>query len=105
MEKISDFLGSSIGIFALAGVELLYILVVGIWLRLDPYPFGFMTLVLSLIALTFTQIVMIVQNRQGAINEQKDATERTEVSADLAQDALAVRHLEAIMMHLGIHDA
>lgn len=65
MEKISDFLGSTRGIYTLAGIEGLYIVVFGLLLKVDVYPFGFLTLVLSLIALTFTQIVMIVQNRQG----------------------------------------
>jgi uncharacterized membrane protein len=101
MERTSDFLGSTPGILALAAVEAAYIATAGIWLHLDPYPFGFLTLVLSLIALTFTQIVMIVQNRQGAILEAKATTERANVADDLATDRAALDHLAAIRAHLG----
>lgn len=104
MERISDFLGSTAGIFSLATVELLYIVVFGIALRLDKYPFGFLTLVLSLIALTFTQIVMIVQNRQGAILEMKAQHERDNVSHDLSLDEATATKLDLIMSHLGISD-
>lgn len=104
MEKISDFLGSTRGIYILAGIEMIYILVFGLLLHVDVYPFGFLTLVLSLIALTFTQIVMIVQNRQGAILEQKAQQERHNVAADLAIDTTTEARLRLIMAHLGIQD-
>jgi uncharacterized membrane protein len=105
MERISDFLGSTRGIYALAATELLYIVVFGLILQVDVYPFGFLTLVLSLIALTFTQIVMIVQNRQGAIIELKAQQERANVALDLALDTKSDTRLALIMAHLGIQEA
>lgn len=102
MERISDFLGSTRGIWCLAAVEAVYIVTFGLWFGLDPYPFGFLTLVLSLVALTFTQIVMIVQNRQGAILESKAQQERENVATDLTLDQSAIEKLNAILAHLGL---
>jgi uncharacterized membrane protein len=79
--------------------------VFGLILQVDVYPFGFLTLVLSLIALTFTQIVMIVQNRQGAIIELKAQQERANVALDLALDTKSDTRLALIMAHLGIQEA
>ena len=55
----------------------------------DPYPFAFLTLVLSLIALQFSQIIIVVQNRQGALLEVKAQKEREQVASDLELDRKA----------------
>ena len=85
MERISDFIGSLLGLMVLAVVEIIY-MSAGVWYGFDRYPFPFLTLVLSLIALQFSQVIIVVQNRQGQLIEAKADLERREVSADLAAD-------------------
>ena len=85
MEWISDFIGSLRGLVVLAVVEVAY-MSAGVWYGFDNYPFPFLTLVLSLIALQFSQIIIVVQNRQGQLIEEKADLERHEVSADLLAD-------------------
>lgn len=65
MERLSDLIGSVRGIWLLATVELVYMAAATV-AKFDPFPFAFLTLVLSLIALQFSQIIIVVQNRQGA---------------------------------------
>lgn len=89
MEKVSDLIGSTRGIWLLALIEVIYMVVFTV-LKLDPYPFPFLTLVLSLIALQFSQIIIVVQNRQGAVIEAKAAKERAEVEEDLELDRKAL---------------
>lgn len=85
MERVSDLIGSARGIALLAGIEAVYVVLATVF-RFDPYPFAFLTLVLSLIALQFSQIILVVQNRQGAVIEQKAARERDQVEADFEMD-------------------
>ena len=85
MEKLSDLIGSTRGIWLLAGVEAVY-MGLATYYGFDAYPFAFLTLVLSLIALQFSQIIIVVQNRQGAVLEQKAAKERQQVSDDYEMD-------------------
>jgi uncharacterized membrane protein len=85
MEKLSDLIGSTRGIWLLAAIEAVYMVAATVW-RFDPYPFSFLTLVLSLIALQFSQIIIVVQNRQGAVLEEKAAKERQQVSDDYEMD-------------------
>ncbi len=89
MEKISDLIGSVRGIWMLAAVEAVY-MVLATTLGFDRYPFAFLTLVLSLIALQFSQVIIVVQNRQGAILEAKAATERRQVAEDFELDKQAL---------------
>ena len=88
MEKVSDLIGSTRGIWLLAAVEALYMIAASVF-GFDAYPFAFLTLVLSLIALQFSQIIIVVQNRQGAILEAKAAKERENVELDLELDQKA----------------
>ena len=88
MEKLSDLIGSVRGIWLLAAVEAAYMVTASV-LGFDQYPFNFLTLVLSLIALQFSQIIIVVLNRQGAILERKARKEREEVAGDLELDRKA----------------
>ncbi len=99
MERISDLIGSVRGIWLLALIEAIY--VVAASTGFDPYPFPFLTLVLSLVALQFSQVILVVQNRQGALLEAKQAVERETVARDYEMDTTAVHKLDAIMAHLG----
>ncbi len=99
MERISDLIGSVRGIWGLALIEAIYMLAAST--GFDPYPFPFLTLVLSLIALQFSQIIIVVQNRQGALLEAKQRVERETVARDFAMDQQAVSKLDLIMAHLG----
>lgn len=95
MEKVSDLIGSTRGIWLLAAIEAVYMIFGSVW-GFDRYPFPFLTLVLSLIALQFSQIIIVVQNRQGAILETKQAAERQNVEKDLAVDAKSLELLQAV---------
>lgn len=88
MEKLSDLIGSTKGIWLLAAIEAVYMVAATVF-AFDPYPFAFLTLVLSLIALQFSQIIIVVQNRQGALLEVKAQMEREQVASDLALDRKA----------------
>lgn len=88
LERASDFLGSPGGLASMNAFYVAYIVAANT-VHFDHFPFNFLTLILSLLALDFTQIVIIVQNRQGAVLEQKAAKERDEVEADLDMDKKA----------------
>lgn len=95
MEKASDLIGSVRGIALLTAIEIVY-MIAGTAFSFDAYPFAFFTLLLSLIALTFSQVIMVVQNRQGAILEAKAATERQQVADDLSCDQRQLELLTAL---------
>jgi uncharacterized membrane protein len=99
MEKLSDLIGSTKGIYLLAVIEAVYMVLATLF-GFDVYPFQFLTLVLSLIALQFSQIIIVVQNRQGALLEVKAAHERYEVTEDYKVDQLTLATLQEILDRL-----
>lgn len=99
LDSVATFIGSIPGIVTLAGIEAVYIIAASI-VGFDKYPFNFLTLVLSLIALQFSQVIILVQNRQGEILERKANKERKQVEEDLIVDAKAYDLLQAVHDHL-----
>jgi uncharacterized membrane protein len=68
-DKITAFAGSM-------GFVYIHIVVFGIWMGsgffgLDKFPFGFLTMIVSLEAIFLSTFVMIAQNRQSAFAEAK----------------------------------
>jgi uncharacterized membrane protein len=71
----------------------------------DPFPFGFLTMVVSLEAIFLATFVLISQNRQSAVSEEREAL-------DLQIDLLAeyeitrmLRLVDKMAEHRGIEDA
>jgi uncharacterized membrane protein len=71
----------------------------------DPFPFGFLTMVVSLEAIFLSTFVLISQNRQSAVTEEREAL-------DLQIDLLAeyeitrmLRLVDKMAEHMGIEDA
>ena len=61
--------------------------------RFDPYPFGLLTLIVSLEAIVLTSFVMVSQNRQAAVSEVR-------AELDYRTDLLAEREIDLIMRFL-----
>ena len=69
-QKITDFCGSMNFIY-------IHLLWFGFWIiynltstaPFDPFPFGFLTLIVSLEAIILATFILIAQNRQGEISE------------------------------------
>lgn len=99
MEWLSDQLGSPHGIWVLNLAVALYITGAAIW-GYDQYPFNFLTLVLSIMALQFTMIVLVVQNRQSAIDQRHAEQERRDVATDLEWNEKAFDMLADLHKHL-----
>jgi uncharacterized membrane protein len=78
-EKLADWLTTSFGTVVFFVLNALFF-VVWIFLNLgpnafDPYPFGFLTMVVSLEAIFLSIIVLISQNREGKISELREEIE------------------------------
>ena len=106
---ITDFAGSMrfvyihtawFGLWIVINAGLLLAIGVGI-VPFDPFPFGLLTLVVSLEAIYLSTFVMIAQNRQSAVADaraQADYTVNVQAEAEIAK----LLHLvEALMAHQG----
>lgn len=77
-EKLADWLTTSFGTVAFLVLNGLFF-AIWIWLNtapgfahFDPYPFGFLTMVVSLEAIFLAIIVLISQNRQARVSELRE---------------------------------
>ena len=74
-EKLADWLTSSFGtVTFLVGNVLFFVL----WIAfnaVDPYPYSFLTMVVSLEAIFLAVIVLISQNREGKVTELREEIE------------------------------
>lgn len=109
-EQFADFLTASFGTVWFLNVNMLafigwIILNIGIIPGLkpvDPYPFGLLTMVVSLEAIGLSIVVLISQNRQEKI---ADAREEIDYQVDVQaekQIASIMRTLEQIRNHMRI---
>ena len=74
----------------------------GVAREFDPYPFGLLTLVVSLEAIFLSTFVLITQNRQATASEiRSDLDYRTNVLAERENDVI-MRALQRIAEHDGI---
>lgn len=72
-DRVTAWAGSMSCIWAHGVAFVLWIVCVGEVLRGDPYPFGMLTMVVSLEAIFLSTFVMIGQNRQEARNRLQAA--------------------------------
>ncbi|WP_375491060.1 DUF1003 domain-containing protein [uncultured Jatrophihabitans sp.] len=102
-ERIARFLGTGRYLVVQSVIIVLWLvenMIPGIY-HFDPYPLGFLTLVLSLQASYAAPLILLAQNRQDdrdRVNLDSDREEARESKADL--DYLA-REIAAIRMALG----
>jgi uncharacterized membrane protein len=110
--KITDFAGSMLFVYLHTLWFLLWIAVnagllvaVGLGiLPFDPFPFGLLTLVVSLEAIFLSTFVMIAQNRQSAIADKRaeaDYQVNVRAEAEIARLAMIV---ETLLMHHAEHE-
>lgn len=66
-----------------------------IWWRFDPFPFGLLTLIVSLEAIFLSTFVLLSQNRESARSDQ-----RAEI--DFETNVLSEVWLEAVAAKLGV---
>ena len=66
-----------------------------IWWRFDPFPFGLLTLIVSLEAIFLSTFVLLSQNRESARSD-----ERAEI--DFETNVLSEVWLEAVAQKLGV---
>jgi len=105
-DRITDFAGSLRFVRLHVAWFSLWILVnvgaFGASLRFDPYPFGLLTLVVSLEAIFLSTFVMISQNRQAAAAEvRSDLDYRTNAMAEREVD-LVMRALQRMASQQGV---
>ena len=109
-DHVADFLTSGIGTISFLIANAVFF---GVWLAVnlgltplavfDPYPFGMLTMIVSLEAIFLSTIVLISQNRLGSIADLRQQMDfeidvRTEQEIDKILDILdGMRH------HMGIH--
>jgi uncharacterized membrane protein len=105
-DRITDFAGSLRFVRLHVAWFSLWILVnvgtFGASLTFDPYPFGLLTLVVSLEAIFLSTFVMISQNRQAAAAEIRSELDyRTNLMAEREVD-LIMRALERMARQQGV---
>lgn len=82
-DKIADFLTASFGTVFFLGLNALFFLIWILWNSgllsflpvIDPFPFGLLTMVVSLEAIFLAIIVLISQNREARIAELREEIE------------------------------
>jgi uncharacterized membrane protein len=94
-DKITAFAGSMAFVY-------LHVVWFAVWIvlnetpwKFDPYPFGLLTLVVSLEAIFLSTFVMISQNRESALSDARD-------EVDFETNVLSEAWLEAFAEKLGI---
>lgn len=105
-DKIADFCGR----MSFVWVHLIWF---GLWIGLnefphirhiDPFPFQFLTLVVSLEAIFLTTFIMISQNRQGRIADRRNQLDLQINLLAEQENSKMLAMLDAIMTRLGIDD-
>ncbi len=91
-DTITAFVGSWIFVF-------LHLLWFGGWIgfQVEPFPYGLLTMQVSLEAIFLSTFVMMSQNRQSAKDREK-------AELDLAIDTKAEKYIETMMGHLDRQD-
>jgi uncharacterized membrane protein len=82
-DAITRFAGSMMFVWIHVGLFALWILLLGYGLAVDPFPFGFLTMIVSLEAIFLSTFVMIGQNRQAEFTQGKADHDYMEEEAEL----------------------
>jgi len=70
----------------------------------DPFPFGLLTMIVSLEAIFLSTFVLISQNREQKVNSIRDEVE-TQINLYQEQEITQIlRMVHRIEQHLGLHD-
>ncbi len=104
-ERFADWLTSKFGSIAFLGVNALWFTA---WILIntdklpfikpfDPYPFGFLTMVVSLEAIFLAIIVLISQNREARIGELREEIE-LQISTISESELTKLIHLMVILL-------
>lgn len=110
IEKVADILTSFFGSISFLMVNLLFFVGWIAWNTklhpsfnpFDPYPFGMLTMMVSLEAIVLSVVVLISQNRANKI---ADAREEVDVEVDVASEkqiAAIMQSLDLILHHLQV---
>jgi uncharacterized membrane protein len=87
------------GLWIIVNVGLVAAVLGGLLAPFDPFPFGLMTMIVSLEAIFLSTFVLISQNRQAAIaNQRAELDYQVDVSAE-AQVAKLTAMVEALVEH------
>jgi uncharacterized membrane protein len=78
LDKATDKLTAFSGSWLFLALHALWF---GLWIgfRVEPFPFGLLTMMVSLEAIFLSTLVMMSQNRQAAKDHKRDDTEAFEV--------------------------
>jgi uncharacterized membrane protein len=108
-ERASFAVTSKAGTFAFAMLHVLLLPAWCVWnafaspdLRFDPYPFGLLTMIVSMEGVVLAILVLITQNR---MSEQSDRRDHLNLQVDLLAEqemTMVLRMLSRISDHLGI---
>ena len=74
-EKLADWLTTSFGTITFFTVNAVFFFIWIAFNTVDPYPFNFLTMVVSLEAIFLAIIVLISQNREARITELREEVE------------------------------
>ncbi len=86
-DKIASFVGSWIFVY-------IHIVFFGVWILLpiEPFPYGLLTMIVSLEAIMLSTLIMMAQNRQAMRDRhQAEADYRTDLQAKSEIEELQVR--------------
>lgn len=103
-ERFARYMGTSTFIFQMS----MFIIVWFVWnalapehLRFDPYPFQFMTLILSLQASYAAPLILLAQNRQDDRDRISMEEDRARAAQTKADTEYLARELAALRMKVG----
>ncbi|QXE34864.1 DUF1003 domain-containing protein [Streptomyces sp. GMY02] len=103
-ERIARFLGTGrfiVWMTLVIAVWLVWNITAPSWLRWDPYPFIFLTLMLSLQASYAAPLILLAQNRQGDRDRVTQEQERKQNERSIADTEYLTREIAALRMGLG----
>ena len=104
-DRITAFAGAMLFVWIHALLFGLWIATSGLWLTHDPFPFNFLTMVVSLEAIFLSTFVMIGQNRQAQFAAKKAEHDFNEQDVELKKNTRLTQatHTNTLLIHLLAH--
>ncbi len=90
-DRVSDIFANFVGSWAFVYIHIVWF---GFWILLpvEPFPYGLLTMVVSLEAILLSTLIMMAQNRQAERDRhQADADYKTNVEAKVEIEELQTR--------------